>query len=68
MTRLTQEERDAFGSLDPSALQQPEASDSERLVLPNPSARLEYVRFASDASRFYRGRREIGFRGENSLL
>ena len=68
MTRLTREERKAFESLDRSALQQPELADSQRLVLPNPRARMEYIRFATEASRFYRGRREIGFRGENWLL
>lgn len=68
MTRLTQEERQAFESLGRSAFQQPELADSQRLVLPNPRARLEYIRFATDASRFFRGRRAIGFRGDNWLL
>lgn len=68
MTQLTQEERRAFESLDESALQQPELNESMRLVLPTPEARLEYIRFATEASRFFRGRREIGFRGENWLL
>lgn len=68
MTRLTWEERQAFESLDRSALQQPELADAQRLVLPNPRARLEYIRFATEASRFFRGRREIGFRGDNWRL
>ncbi|NKI36275.1 hypothetical protein HFP89_13985 [Wenzhouxiangella sp. XN79A] len=68
MTRLTQEERTALGALEPGALGQPELTDAERLVLPNPRARADYVRFATAASRFFRGRKEIGFRGENWRL
>lgn len=68
MTRLTRNEREAFESLDVAALQQPELADSQRLVLQTPRARLDYIRFASDASRFFRGRRDIGFRGGNWLL
>jgi hypothetical protein len=68
MTRLTRNEREAFGSLDPDALQQPGLADTQRLVQPTPRARLDYIRFATDASRFFRGRRDIGFRGENWLL
>lgn len=68
MTRLTRDERAAFGSLDPNALQQPGLADSQRLVQPTPRARLDYIRFATDASRFFRGRREIGFHGETWLL
>jgi len=68
MTRLTREERSAFKALEEDALQQPELDDSQRLVLPTPRARLEYIRFASAAARFFRGRREVGFRGDNWRL
>jgi len=68
MTRLTRAERKALRALEADALQQPELSESQRLVLPTPQSRLEYIRFASEASRFFRGRREIGFRGEDWRL
>lgn len=68
MTRLTPEEQAAFQSLDRNALQQPDLADDLRMVLQNPVARLEYIRFATEASRFFRGRQEIGFRGDNWLL
>lgn len=68
MTELTRDEREAFRSLDQDSLRQPKLSDSQRLVQPTPRARLDYIRFATDASRFYRGRREIRFRGENWRL
>lgn len=68
MTKLTQEERDAFESLDRGALRQPDLPDEERFVLPNPEARLEYILFATEASRFYRGQRKVGFRGNRWLL
>lgn len=68
MTRLTRAERIALKALRADALQQPGLSVSQRLVLPTPRARLEYVRFATEASRFFRGRREIGFRGDDWRL
>ena len=68
MSQLTQEEREAYQTLDRSALQQPELDDGQRLVLPTPRARMEYIQFATEASRFFRGRREIGFRGDNWRL
>lgn len=68
MTRLTHEERKAFTSLERHRLEQPELSRSQRLVLPTPAARLEYIRFASEAGRFFTGRREIGFRGDDWRL
>ena len=68
MTQLTREERQAFQALDRDALQQPELPDAQRLVLPTPRARLEYIRFASEASRLFSGRHEIGFRGESWRL
>src|SRR5699024_3148062 len=39
-------ERQAFESLAPSALRQPELAESQRLVLSTPRATLEYIRFA----------------------
>jgi len=68
MTQLTRHEREALESLGPGALAQPELEVSQRIVQPTPRARLDYIRFATDASRFFRGRREIGFHGENWLL
>lgn len=68
MTRLTQEEREAFKSLAGDRLQQPELTQTLRLVLPTPEARLDYIRFATEASRFFRGRHEIGFRGDDWRL
>lgn len=68
MTRLTRAERDAMKALKADALQQPELAESQRLVLPTPRARLEYIRFATEASRFFRGRREVGFRGDDWRL
>ena len=68
MTRLTEEEVQALKSLDPNALQQPELEVAQRWVLPTPEARRDYVQFATDASRFFRGRRDVGFRGDNWLL
>lgn len=68
MTKLTRQEREAFEALDQCALQQPPLPDEQRFVLPNPKARLEYILFATEASRFYRGRPEIGFRGDHWLL
>ena len=68
MTRLTEKEAEALRSLKPDSLQQPELDLAQRWVLPTPAARRDYIRFATDASRFFRGRREVGFRGDNWLL
>lgn len=53
MTQLTNEEREAFRALGEGGLRQPELPRSLRVVLPTPEARLEYIRFATDASRFF---------------
>lgn len=68
MTQLTKEEREALLALGEDGLRQPDLPRSLRLVLPTPEARLEYIRFATEASRFFRGRREIGFRGDDWRL
>lgn len=68
MTRLTKEERAAFRTLGDDGLRQPDLPRSLRLVLPTPEARLEYIRFATEAGRLFRGRREIGFRGDDWRL
>jgi len=68
VTQLTKAEREAFRALGEDGLRQPDLPGSLRLVLPTPEARLEYIRFATDANRFFRGRREIGFRGDDWRL
>jgi hypothetical protein len=68
MTQLTKDERQALEALGAGALDQPQLSKAEQWVLPTPRARLNYILFATEASRFYKGRQAIGFRGDNWLL
>ncbi len=68
MTGLTDQERAAFLAL---AMRRPRLSDPEADLAgfePTPERRLAYIRFATTASQFLRGEKEIGFRGDDWRL
>lgn len=68
MTRLSEEEREMLENLSRDSGSEPSLSPEERFVAPTPEARARYIRFATEASMFYKGERPIGFRGNHWKL
>ncbi|MFP4207323.1 MAG: hypothetical protein ACLFSC_01615 [Wenzhouxiangella sp.] len=68
MTRLTDEERHAMTELARQGATLSNPVDSCRIVEPTPEARMAFIRFATTASLFYRGSKEVGFKGDNWRL
>lgn len=68
MTRLSDKEREMLRNLSGDATPEPPLSTEERFVAPTPEARARYIRFATQASMFYKGERPIGFRGNHWKL
>ncbi len=68
MTRLTEEEREAMRELAQRRSQFADPTDAYRIVEATPEARMAYIRFATEASRFFRGKQEVGFKGDNWKL
>lgn len=68
MTRLSDEERQMLRNLSRDSAAQPELRPEERFVAPTPEARVRYIEFASRASKFYKGERPIGFKGDHWKL
>lgn len=68
MTQLSDKERRAWRERGAGLGDGPSLSREERHVSPNPEARARYIRFATQASRFYRGDRPVRFVGDNWKL
>jgi hypothetical protein len=68
MTRLTEEERQSMSDLAERRPVMSDPADAYRIVEATPDARLAYIRFATTASRFFRGDKDVGFKGDNWKL
>lgn len=68
MTRLTDQERRELIAAARQPFDNPPLRPDERFVAPTPEARLRYIRFATQAARFYRGDKPVGFRGDHWKL
>ncbi len=68
MTRLSDEERQMLHNLSRDGVAQPEPRVDERFVAPTPEARTRYIEFATQASKFYKGERPMGFKGDHWKL
>ena len=64
MARLTEAEREALRQLADKDCDAQSLSANERFVAPTPEARARYIRFATEASRFYRGEQPVRFGGD----
>ncbi|MCS3904399.1 hypothetical protein J2T55_002435 [Methylohalomonas lacus] len=68
MARLTNDERRALRELAAQQHDEPPLTDDERFVAPTAEARARYIRFATEASRFYRGDKPVRFVGNHWKL
>ncbi len=68
MTKLGDSEKQEWRRLGSEHLTQPPLARHERIVAPTPEAREAYVRFATQAARFYRGDRPVRFVGDQWKL
>jgi len=68
MSRLTEQERRALIAAVRQPLNSPPLRPDERFVAPTPEARRRYILFATEAARFYRGVKPVGFRGNQWKL
>lgn len=68
MARLSEEERQALRALTRQPNREPPLRREERFVAPTTEARERYTRFATQASRFYKGDRPVRFRGNHWRL
>jgi len=64
MAKLTDAERQALRQLADQGRDAQPLSANERFVAPTPEARARYIRFATEASRFYRGEQPVRFGGD----
>lgn len=68
MARLTDQDREALlGGLRQSTAEPP-LSPEERFVAPTVEARARYIRFATQASRFFKGEKPVRFTGDHWKL
>lgn len=68
MARLTDAERAEFRRLAESGWTEAPAQRSPMIVAPTAEARERYCRWATEASRFYRGSKPVRFVGEHWKL
>jgi hypothetical protein len=68
MSRLSEQERSELITAARQPISNPPLRLDERFVAPTPEARRRYILFATEAARFYRGVRPIGFRGDQWKL
>ncbi|MDQ8208992.1 hypothetical protein QEH52_15810 [Coraliomargarita sp. SDUM461003] len=66
MARLSETDRKAL--LKTPAWTEPDAMRSPRIVEPTPEGRARYVRWASEASKFFKGSKPVRFVGEHWKL
>jgi len=64
MSRLSESEKQALLAACDKDMEGPPLRDDERFVPPSPEGRARYIDFATQAARFYRGRKPVGFKGE----
>jgi len=68
MTRLTDVDREAFARLTESGWIEAPALRSPTIVAPTTAARELYCHWATQASRFYQGKKPVRFGGEHWKL
>lgn len=68
MARLTDNERKALRELASQHREEPPLTDDERFVAPTAEARARYIRFATEACRFYKGDKPVRFIGKHWKL
>lgn len=68
MTKLSDKEREAWRNVVKHRIQQPPLRPDERFVAPTPEARMRYIRFATQASAFFKGEKPVRFRGNDWRL
>jgi len=68
MSRLTEQERKQLIATVRQPLNGPPLRPDERFVAPTPEARRRYILFATEAARFCRGVKPVGFRGDQWKL
>ena len=68
MAKLTDNERNRLQELADQAWDAPPLSESEYYVAPTQEARARYIRFATAASRFFKGNKPVRFTGNNWQL
>lgn len=68
MAKLSDQERRQWIALRDAPFQQPPPADEERFVAPTVEARERYMRFLTEASKFFRGTRPVPFKGDNWKL
>lgn len=68
MARLTESEREDLKRLAEGPREVQPLTAEERFVAPTPEARMRYIRFATQAARFYKGDKPVRFRGNDWRL
>lgn len=68
MAKLTENDKVAFRELTERGYVQNPEERSPRLVEQTPEGRARYMRWASEAAKFYKGSKPIGFKGNNWKL
>lgn len=68
MTKLSDQEKQAWREAAKHPIRQPPLRPDERFVAPTPEARSRYIRFATQAAAFYKGAKPVRFRGNDWRL
>ena len=68
MARLSDKDKAAFCELTSRGCEQSPEEHSQRLVEQTPKGRARYVRWATEASRFFKGTKPVDFSGDHWKL
>lgn len=68
MVRLTDAEREELSDFARTRHEQPPLPPEDRFVAPTPEGRLRYIRWATQASKFFKGEKPVRFGGDHWRL
>ena len=68
MAKLTDSEKTAFREFMARGWEQSPEEQSPRIVEPTPEGRARYIRWATEASKFFKGTKPVDFSGDHWKL